>query len=239
VRGDCSPIVERRVERVGPWQGLGMRTWISAARAFADLVDRLDHGDGPGHGVDHRDGPGMDHWEGHGLGAWSLRDLVGHTCSAGLIAVITAADAATEDITSPEGYYAFAKSVDPALFEAAVAMSTEDARRTGERLGDDPATAVRHLVDQAIAALGAEDRMIASAAGGMRLDTWLPTRTFELAVHSLDIAAATGLSADLPDQVISDATALAARVAAATGDGPAVLLALTGRGHLTRDFSVV
>ncbi|HYS41543.1 MAG TPA: maleylpyruvate isomerase N-terminal domain-containing protein [Pseudonocardiaceae bacterium] len=208
-----------------------MRTWISAARAFADLVDRLDHGDGPGHGVDHRDGPG--------LGAWSLRDLVGHTCSAGLSAVITVADATTEDITSPEGYYAFAKSVDPALFETAVAMSTEDARRIGERLGDDPAAAVRHLVDQAIAALGAEDRLIASAAGGMRLHAWLPTRTFELAVHSLDIAAATGLSADVPDQVISDAAALAARIAAATGDGPAVLLAMTGRGHLTRDFSVV
>jgi hypothetical protein len=95
---------------------------------------------------------------------------------------------------------------------------------------------VRHLVDQAIAALSAEDRLIATAAGGMRLHTWLPTRTFELAVHSLDIAAATGVSADLPDQVISDAAALAARIAAATGDGPAVLLALTGRGHLTRDF---
>jgi hypothetical protein len=73
----------------------------------------------------------------------------------------------------------------------------------------------------------------------MRLHTWLPTRTFELAVHSLDIAAATGLSADLPDQVISDAAVLAARIAAATGDGPAVLLALTSRGHLTRDFSVI
>jgi len=171
-----------------------MLTWISAARAFADLVDRVGH------------------WDGPGLGAWSLRDLVGHTCSAGLNTVITAADATTEDITSSEGYYAFARSVDPTLFETAVAMSTEDARRTGERLGDDPATAVRHLVDQAIAAVGAEDRLIASAAGGMRLHTWLPTRTFELAVHSLDIAAATGLSADLPDQVISDAAALAARI---------------------------
>jgi hypothetical protein len=173
------------------------------------------------------------------LGAWSLRDLVGHTCSAGLIAVIAAADAAIEDITSPEGYCAFGKSVDPALFETAVAMSTEDARRTGERLGDHPATAVRHLVGQAIAAVGAEDRLIASAAGGMRLHTWLPTRTFELAVHSLDIAAATSLSADLPGQVLSDAAALAARIAVVTGDGPAVLLALTGRGHLTQDFSVV
>jgi hypothetical protein len=58
-------------------------------------------------------------------------------------------------------------------------------------------------------------------------------------VHGPDIAAAAGQSADLPDQVISDAAALAARIAAATGDGPTVLLALTGRGHLTRDFSVV
>jgi hypothetical protein len=198
-----------------------METWISAAHAFADLVERVDR------------------WDGPGLGDWSLRDLVGHTCSSGLVAVSTAAEAAAEDITSPEAYYALAKSVDPAVFETAVARSTEDARQSGARLGGHPATAVRHFVDEAVAAVGAEDRLIMSAGGGMRLHNWLPTRTFELAVHSLDIAAATGLSIDLPDQVVADAAALAARIAVATGNGPAVLLALTGRGDLPRDFWVV
>jgi len=35
------------------------------------------------------------------------------------------------------------------------------------------------------------------------------------------------------------AAALAARIATATGDGPAVLLAMTGRGQPDPDFSVV
>ena len=73
----------------------------------------------------------------------------------------------------------------------------------------------------------------------MRLDTWLPTRTFELAVHSLDIAAATGVSAGLPAVVLADAAALAARIAVAMGNGPTVLRALTGRGVLPEAFSVV
>jgi hypothetical protein len=75
--------------------------------------------------------------------------------------------------------------------------------------------------------------------GGMRLVTWLPTRTFELAVHSLDIAAATGVPADLPVTVLADAAALAARIAAATGNGRTILSALTGRGALPDGYSVV
>ena len=52
---------------------------------------------------------------------------------------------------------------------------------------------------------------------GIRLHTYLPTRTFELAVHGLDIARATGLSFDLPADVLDEATVLAARIGAADG----------------------
>lgn len=206
--------------------GVG-ETWTSAAHAFAELVEQLP----------------VDRWEAPGLGVWSLRDLVGHTSSAGLGAVIETLDrpASSEDITSPEGYYALAKSVDRATYQAAVASSIQDAQQQGERLGDHPGIAVQLLVDQAIAKLDTAegDILIDSAAGGMRLHTWLPTRTFELAVHSLDIARAAGLPALLPDRVIADATVLAARIAIATGDGPSLLLAMTGRAALPREFSVV
>ena len=206
--------------------GVG-ETWMSAARAFVELVNQLP----------------ADRWEAPGLGVWSLRDLVGHTSSAGLGAVIATLDrpASSEDIASPELYYAFAKSVEPATYQAAVASSIQDARQQGERLGDHPAAAVQLLVDQAIARLDAAEGniLIESAAGGMRLNSWLPTRTFELAVHSLDITRAAGLPALLPDHVIADTAALAARIATATGDGLSLLLAMTGRGPLPREFSVV
>ena len=74
---------------------------------------------------------------------------------------------------------------------------------------------------------------------GIRLFTYLPTRTFELAVHGLDIAGAVGISFELPDDVLAEAVMLAGRIAAAAGHGETVLLALTGRTALPPSFSVV
>lgn len=198
-----------------------------AAGAFADLVDQLP----------------PDRWDRPGLGDWSLRDLVGHTCSAAISAVVAALDQPREreDIRSAEGYYALAKTVDPAVYQTAVVASTDDARRTGAGLGTEPAAVVRRLVDQAAAKLAGtpDDLVVDTAGGGMRLNAWLPTRTFELVVHHLDIAAATGVPTHLPDALVADCAALAARIASEVGDGPSVLLALTGRARLPETFSVV
>ena len=53
-------------------------------------------------------------------------------------------------------------------------------------------------------------------------------------MHGLDIARATGLSLDLTDDVMDEATALAARIAVATGRGDDLLMALTGRERCRR-----
>jgi hypothetical protein len=66
----------------------------------------------------------------------------------------------------------------------------------------------------------------------MRVADWLTTRTFELAVPGLDIAAAAGVLASMPDEVLAEAAVLAARVGVEVGDGATVLLALTGRRAL-------
>ena len=85
-----------------------------------------------------------------------------------------------------------------------------------------------------------EDPLIAVIGGlGIRLHTYLPTRVFELAVHSLDIVRATGIEFRLPPEVLDAATALAARTAVTLGDGETVLTALTGRSALPPSFSVV
>jgi uncharacterized protein (TIGR03083 family) len=197
-------------------------TFLSAAAAVADLVDTIP----------------STAWDGPGLGVWDLRALVGHTSRA-LVTVVTylGQPAAAEEIATPEAYYALvarAGGADP----AAVA---ERGRAAGAALGADPASAFRALIADATAALdrAGDDDLVTTVAGGMRLLAYLPTRTFELAVHGADIAAATGLPVTIPPAVLAESAALAARTAVEVGQGPVVLAALTGRTVLPPGFSVV
>lgn len=198
-------------------------TFTSAARAFAGIVHRL-----PESG-----------WDGPGLGDWDLRALVGHT-SRSLITVSTylQTTAEHEDVTSPAEYYAKIRDYASSVGAADI---VERGRQAGRDLGADPAAAVDGLVDQALLDLdGVDDPLIQVIGGlGIRLSSYLPTRTFELAVHGLDISRATGIELPLPDDVLTDATALAARVGIALGQGDTILLALTGRSTLPVSFSVV
>lgn len=193
----------------------------AAATGFAELVRRIP----------------PDRWAGPGLGEWDLRALVGHTARS-LVTVITYLDMPADqvDIASAEQYYLVAAQV--AAAEGAGVL--ERGRRAGAELGENPAAAVDALVGAATAKLdGRGDELIAVLGGsGMRLSDYLPTRVFELAVHGLDIADATGLDFMLPAQVSAMATALGAGIAAAMGHGATVLRALTGRGTLPQPFSV-
>lgn len=58
-------------------------------------------------------------------------------------------------------------------------------------------------------------------------------------MHGLDVAGVTGVAASYDEEVLADATALAARIAVRTGRGAEVLLALTGRASLAAGSSVV
>jgi hypothetical protein len=203
------------------------RTYRSAAIAFADLVSRIPESalDGPG------------------LGEWTLRDLLGHTVSSALrqVPTVLADRAPTLLVPAPEAYFALARTAPADLVAAAREASTDDARATGAALGADPATAVSGYIGQATAALAgaADDDLVATAAGGMRVCDWLPTRTFELVVHASDAAAAAALTLSLDYETLAEVTALAARIAAATGNGLPALRALTGRAPLPPAFSVV
>jgi hypothetical protein len=194
--------------------------FAAAAEAFAVLVAQVGH--------DQLDGPG--------LGEWDLRSLIGHG-SRSLVTVDTYLDrpAPVEQLRSPVDYVATALTgTDPAAI-------TERGRQAGLALGDDPAAAVRALVDRVVPRVAAApDRLIETIAGGMRLETYLRTRTFELVVHALDVARAADLpTPDYPPALLEEVTGLAAAVAVRRGHAVPLLLALTGREALPPDFSMV
>jgi uncharacterized protein (TIGR03083 family) len=197
--------------------------FASAATYFASLVRLVPE----------------DRWSAPGLGEWSVRDLVGHA-SRSLITVSsylqTPAD--REDVTDAAGYYV---SIGDYAARAGAAAIVERGRQAGRDLGPDPVATVDGLVERALADVAsAGDPLIQVIGGlGLRLSTYLPTRTFELAVHGLDIAAAIGVTHPPPADVQADSTALAARIGVALGRGPVMLLALTGRAALPPGFSVV
>jgi uncharacterized protein (TIGR03083 family) len=195
-------------------------TFAEAAQSFANLVRRLP----------------SDRWEGSGLGEWNLRALVGHTSRA-LVTVQTylGQPVDTEDVPTPAAYYVAIAGID----HAAVANRGVQA---GRELGDDPAEFVEALAERVVLQVNtAGNPLIHTAAGGMYLSSYLPTRTLELVVHSLDIAAA--VPNIEPSQFSAEVLGEVARVAATAevllGRGARLILALTGRGGLSPRFSIV
>jgi hypothetical protein len=81
--------------------------------------------------------------------------------------------------------------------------------------------------------------VITTIVGGMRLSDYLPTRTFELVVHTADLATALGAPPDPPAAPAAQALALVGELAADEGLAGPLLLAATGRHGLPAGFSVL
>lgn len=185
-------------------------SFLDAAEAFADLVAELPAD-----------------LTGPGLGEWDLRALVGHTSRSVLtVSTYLAEPASAVEVESPAAYYVAIGDLGIAPADVA-----ERGRQAGAMLGEDPANAVRHLVetvsDDLVGAM--DDPVISTVAGGMRLSDYLPTRTFELVVHGIDIAAAAGIEWTPPADPLAEAAELAARIAVLRGDGTRLLRLVTGR----------
>lgn len=197
-------------------------TFTAAAEFFVEVVARVP----------------TERWDGPGLGVWSVRDLTGHASRA-LSTVREYLDApgppAQQLADAVEYFSAF--SGGPDLSEAIA----ERGRQAGAALGEDPAAAVAEEVRRAASSLAGhpDDRLVATRGGGMRLDAYLPTRTFELVVHTLDLAAATGVEAVPPTEALRATLHLAADLAVRRGQGARVCLALTGRGSWPEGLSVL
>lgn len=75
-----------------------------------------------------------------------------------------------------------------------------------------------------------DEALLSTAFGTIKLISYLPTRTFELAVHSLDIIRATDIGYDLRlEGPISEACALAGTITSRDYRPRNLLAALTGR----------
>ncbi|MFQ1000875.1 maleylpyruvate isomerase N-terminal domain-containing protein [Modestobacter sp. SSW1-42] len=191
-------------------------SFTEAAHWFLSTVDRVDA-----------------RWAEPGLGEWDVRALVGHTSRSFLtVESYLARPAATVEVASPAEYYAATRA---AASSPAVA---ERGREAGTALGDAPAAAVHEIAARVLPVVAGCDgsELLTTIAGGMRLADYLPTRTFELVVHTLDLARALGEPLQVPALPAAEALSLVAELAVTGGHAGALLLAATGR---TTDLSVL
>jgi uncharacterized protein (TIGR03083 family) len=184
-------------------------TYLEAAGSFADLVASLPAD-----------------LSGPGLADWDLRALVGHAARS-LVTV-------SEYLRRPATSVAVGTAADYVAGLGAAASDPGVTRRgveAGEALGDDPAGAVRLLLDAVTADLARADpeQLVTTYAGGMRLRDYLPTRSFELVVHGLDIAVAVPVRWTPPAAALAEAVHVAAEAALRRGEGTLLLRLVTGR----------
>jgi hypothetical protein len=180
-------------------------------------------------------GMAREQWDKPGLGEWDIRALVGHTSRALLTQEAYLEQPATRvEIPSPAAYFRAASAVD----SAAVAARGHEA---GRALGPDLAASVAELAARVIPLLDSRDgtELITTIAGGMRLGDYLPTRTFELAVHTADLCVALGVIPEVPDSAAAQALAIVSDLAITGGLAGPLLLAATGRASHPAGFSVL
>jgi uncharacterized protein (TIGR03083 family) len=192
-----------------------------AAQTFVETVEQV----------------GADQWDRIALGEWTVRDLIGHTNRA-LLTVETylGQPAAAVEVERPADYFirASAALADPAAVAAR-------GREAGQALGANPVAAVREAAERVLAEVrvAADDVCLTTPVGGMRLIDYLPTRVFELIVHTLDIGAAISVPVALPAGAAALTLDLVADLVVSRPDKVApLLLAATGRQALPQGFSV-
>ena len=175
-------------------------------------------------------------WDAPGLGEWDVRALVGHTSRSLLtVEAYLAKPAAAVEVASSPDYFRATRAL------AAGPAVAARGRAAGAALGVDPGAEVAEIAARVLALVDAKDgtELVTTIAGGMRLADYLPTRTFELAVHTADLATALGVPLDVPATAATQALHLVADLAVAEGVAGPLLLAATGRPGLQAGFSVL
>jgi hypothetical protein len=175
-------------------------------------------------------------WKQPGLGEWDVRALVGHT-SRSLVTVETylARPAERVEVNSTANYYRATQAI------SAGPDVAERGREAGRALGDNPLATVTDLASRVTDLVGGCDgsELVTTIAGGMRLADYLPTRTFELVVHTTDLCAALALPPRAPESATRQALLLVTELAVGDGLAAPLLMAATGRAALPTGFTVL
>ena len=204
------------------------RTFFEAAAFFLAVAEQI------------RD----DQWTAPGLGVWSVRELVAHT---GLAFANLEREVTTLAQPSVPDGAVLSTAVD--FYERGMAMPgvnervAQRGREASEALEDDPIPSIRALEARVRDLLGRtpDDIVIATPIASVPLSEYLLTKTFELVVHTLDLAAALELDVEPPAAPLAECLGMALALAArrTTSDAVSLLRALTGRVPLPTGFTVL
>lgn len=175
-------------------------------------------------------------WEEPGLGEWDVRALVGHASRSFLTVEQYLADPAERvDVASAGDYYRATRAIAAGPGVAARGVAA------GAALGPDPEEAVATMSARVLALVAAKDgtELLTTLVGGMRLGDYLPTRTFELTIHGLDLARALDEPVELPRTAAAQALHIVEDLAVADDLAAPLLLAATGRSGLPPGFTLL
>jgi len=196
-------------------------TYLEAGEYFASIVDQVD----------------IDGWEEPALGEWCIRDLAGHTYrSFTTVLSYSLKPADKVDLQRPVDYFLEAQKTpsDPKHL-------AERGRAAGLEIIDDPRMMVRGFAMYVKNKLGElpDDFILGSPMGGIRLIDYLPTRTFELIIHTMDLAKAVGVESDPPESGVEATIEMMGQLAFRRGYASDLILSATGRSQLPAGFSVL
>ncbi|HLG71295.1 MAG TPA: maleylpyruvate isomerase family mycothiol-dependent enzyme [Chloroflexota bacterium] len=177
-----------------------------------------------------------DGWTKPALGEWNVRDLLGHALRAfTTIETYLQTPASGEaQLGSSADYFA------SALDRADPGQVAERGREAGAALGDDPVASARDIVQRVLSLVDAtpDDVLLPTPFGTIRLADYIPSRVFELTVHSLDLASALGEPLQAPEPALRLTMDLTAELLVRRGRAAEVILAATGRGPLPPGFTL-
>ncbi|MCL5053135.1 MULTISPECIES: maleylpyruvate isomerase N-terminal domain-containing protein [Ferrimicrobium] len=184
-------------------------------------------------------------WGEPALGVWDVRGLVGHTARAlSTVETYLTRSPGEPTISSPAEYFVAALNDrgDSEVRRRQDDAIAERGRSEGSSLGPNPierlvplATRILILVESADA-----QALVLTPFGTITLANYLPTRTFELTVHSLDLARA--LKIEHPaslDQAIRSSCELAGQIAAQRCNSAELLRFFTGRKTTPEALSIL
>ena len=177
-----------------------------------------------------------DRWTQQALGEWDVRALVGHTSRSFLtVEAYLDSPAPTVEVPTATEYFRATRTI------AAGPGVAQRGRDAGTALGADPAHAVAEIAERVAGDVAARNgsELLTTIVGGMRLADYLPTRTFELTVHTADLAMALGEPLEVPTAAAAQALAIVADLAVTDGHAGPLLLFATGRSGVAQGFSVL